>query len=336
MLAPTFALLALSSLAAAAPFAVTVPGGNPVIIVDATFQALLFLGIQGDVRSGVVARLLRRFRRVCVLVGFQDGFCFFWFFFCIGTSLGCVSLELDVFHPDVDLQCSDQHMKGMVKLTGAFSGDLGYVFNDINTYTGFATVSYPNATEAQIVTLPASSCGSLVAPFEIGAITPNASAYPYMGLSTLSQSASVLDPNANSTAGNYAVILGTLDGPPGALSGTKNNSLSSAPGRGSEYAGGQSSVWSLNCTDMTFTATWIDAKGASVPLGNFYSSTYDGDNGEPYGKPYNGAFNIAEPTKGFFGPGGHPHKVYGPNGGPDNGQIVLVTEALTMTFVPTA
>ncbi|KAL8290139.1 hypothetical protein RQP46_003078 [Phenoliferia psychrophenolica] len=306
MLAPTFALLALSSLAAAAPaFAITLDFCDHLQGRSFDKQALLFLGIQGDIRSGVVARLLRRFRRVCVLIGFQDGFCFF---------------------------C----MQGMVKLTGAFSGDLGYVYNDINTYTGFLTVSYPNATEAQIVTLPASSCESLVAPFEIVAITPNASAYPYMGLSTLSKSASVLDPNVNSTAGDYAVILGTVDGPPGAMSGTKNNSLSSAPYRGSEYVGGQSSVWSLNCTDMSLTATWIDAKGASVPLGNFYSSTYDGDNGEPYGSPYHGGFNIAEPTKGFFGPGGHPHKAYGPDGGPDNGQVVLVTEALTMTFVPTA
>ena len=62
------------------------------------------------------------------------------------------------------------------------------------------------------MTLPASTCGGLSSPFEILAITPNASAYPYFGLSTLSQSAAVLDPNDNSTAGNYAVLLGTVSG----------------------------------------------------------------------------------------------------------------------------
>ncbi|KAL8291574.1 hypothetical protein RQP46_002552 [Phenoliferia psychrophenolica] len=229
------------------------------------------------------------------------------------------------------------NLQGTIQLTGSYSGDLGFVFNDINTYTGFLTVSYPNSTEAQTVTLPSSSCGALAAPFEISAPTPSAAGYPFLGLSTLSQSASVLDPNPNSTAGNYAVLLGTVDGPPGALSGTKDNSLSSAPGRGAEYVGGQSSVWSLNCDSNELTAVWIDADGKGVPLQAFYSSTFDGDDGEPVaGSQRFGAFNIAEPTEGFFGPGGHPHKVLGPNGGPDNGQEVLVTETLTLTFVPSA
>ena len=73
-------------------------------------------------------------------------------------------------------------------------------------------MAYPNATEAQVITLPASSCEGLSSPFEISAPTPGEPDYPYLGLSTLSQSAAVLDPNENSTAGNYAVLLGTVSG----------------------------------------------------------------------------------------------------------------------------
>lgn len=40
------------------------------------------------------------------------------------------------------------------------------------------------------------------------------------------------------------------------------------------------------------------------------------------------AFNIAEPTEGYFGQKPVPNKVLGPTGGPDNGQQVIVTEVL--------
>ena len=65
-----------------------------------------------------------------------------------------------------------------------------------------------------------------------------------------------------------------------------------------------------------------------MPLQAFYTSTFDGNNGEPYGTGYGGAFNIAESSEGYFGPSGHPNIIAGPNGGPDNGQIVIVTELL--------
>jgi hypothetical protein len=80
--------------------------------------------------------------------------------------------------------------------------------------------------------------------------------------------------------------------PQGSLSGKKNNSLSSAPYRGSEYVGGQSSIWSLNCSTLSFTPTWINSDGANDAIQAFYTSTFTGDNGKPSGTGYYGVSRL--------------------------------------------